>query len=1040
GPSVRALRSDRWQQGRGRTHAGGSEEEKWAGLHRHDSATFERPFPVGIKTSTDRRSCQQTDGRRSRKAQRTALRRPKMVQDNAQIRLRGAQDFMAYYDFVCARQESAPVPAIKMNLDKGMLDFNGDRVKLTDWPPILSSISINKHLHHIAISSTYQASLGSGDPDRRYYKSTFKKKIPAIRSKDMTFKLCKALRDCLTVSPNLKTLQLNGLPLRERDLITLTKRATTIPVCHSRGTVPKPPCNVAEACQPRQPHNIQRLEVLRADLIHPRRLATEELANYLSDFGSGDGRVHLRVPSLRFLTGRQVGLGLRRSSKYFFHRPTMSPVKGLAKSVSLENLSLANCPISDEGLEVICQSVKYSTSIKTVDFTGCSLTWRGAEHMANIIRHQGMQRHGTAWAESLRYRQPQFEGMGGLRRVTLNCNTLIGDRGAAALAHELAEDLWVKAVDLQRCGLSSEGARRLLEALKTNSALCVLDIRSNPLVDKVLIKTVIEKVLMNADGQSPEYCWIKPAATEPQRASGPKRRALSSTVRGKTTLRIGMSPRKAASPGGRSSGVAQTQKPYSRSHYVPWRAAARAGRQRGMPPGVTVMDQSFQGAATVKVTVESDSEGEEDEDEEEEEGEVVVEVEPRPSSLSLQDRISGRQLERMQMELKECRLRLAEERRARLKAESRLMEYELENTRLRDTNLSLSEALEAAGSSSAPPAFSALEDEAVLESIESSFTKFHAFLDLLKDAGWVSLKPASTLISLWTGTVPVWLLVLNFLFSLFSFLFLPLPNFILLPSGKSQTTCSLGQLASLAGIDKSDFQHLGRPQLSSTIGPHLNGASSLARGECRDVWVKTDDPSLVGNVLPAPPGGPADTTTPRSPLSVRESLHENRQLDVTFTQASGPSVGHGAGGEGEPDRYSKPDTQRDSGSERSLRSHKSFDKVYFGQTFQTQPSHPKSNSSSHRSNSSHGYSFNNSYAHSRASHSNGSLGGLSGRSSVSDIISDKAESVASVGSRNRGQGRLVTMGQSGSEGSDYPGRETLERIKSLDVRSDNDSF
>ena len=34
--------------------------------------------------------------------------------------------------------------------------------------------------------------------------------------------------------------------------------------------------------------------------------------------------------------------------------------------------------------------------------------------------------------------------MGGLRRITLNCNSLIGDRGAAALAHELGEDLWVK--------------------------------------------------------------------------------------------------------------------------------------------------------------------------------------------------------------------------------------------------------------------------------------------------------------------------------------------------------------------------------------------------------------------------------------------------------------------------------------------------------------------------------------------------------------------------------------------------------------------
>ncbi|XP_070820049.1 centrosomal protein of 78 kDa isoform X2 [Chaetodon trifascialis] len=780
-----------------------------------------------------------------------------MVQDSAHIRQRGAQDFMAYYDFACARQESVPVPAVKMNLDKGMLDFNGDRVKLTDWPPILNSICINKHLHHIAISSTYQANRVSGDADRRYYKSSFRKKIPAIRSKDMTFKLCKALRECLTVSPNLKTLQLNGLPLRERDLITLTK--------------------------------------------------------------------------------------------------------GLAKSVSLENLSLANCPITDEGLEVICQSVKYSTNIRTIDFTGCNLTWRGAEHMANIIKHQGMQRHGTAWAESLRYRQPQFEGMEGLRRVTLNCNTLIGDRGAAALAHELAEDLWVKAVDLQRCGLSSEGARRLLEALKTNSTLCVLDIRSNPLVDKLLIKTIIEKVLMNADGKSPEYCWIKPAATEPQRASGPMRRTLPSAVRGKATFRI--APRKGSSPGARSSTVAHTQKPYSSSCNVPWRAAARAGRQRGMPPGVSVMDQSFQGAATVKVSVESDSEGEEGEEEEE----VVVEVEQRPSPLRLQDRITGRQFEHLQMELRECRLRLAEERRARLKAESRLMEYELENARLRNTNLSLSEALAATGSVSAPPAISALEDEAVLESIESSFSKFHAFLDLLKDAG-------------------------------------------------------LGQLASVAGIDKSDFQPLGTPQLSSTVGPRWDGAALLTRGESRDIQEKTDASSLarVGSVLSAPPGRRPDISTPRSLSSVSKSLHQGRLLDVTFNQASGLAVDHDAGEERESDRYSKLVTQHDSGSEHSFHSQKSFDKVYFGETFQTQPSHPKSNSNSHRSSGSHG--------------------GLSGRSSVNDTLSDKSESVGSEESRNKGKGPRVTVGQSESEGSDYPGTERIRSVGSLGGQSDNESI
>lgn len=37
-----------------------------------------------------------------------------------------------------------------------------------------------------------------------------------------------------------------------------------------------------------------------------------------------------------------------------------------------------------------------------------------------------------------------------------------------------------------------------------------------------------------------QYCWIKPAASEPQRACGPRRRALPSTVRGKAAFRIGI--------------------------------------------------------------------------------------------------------------------------------------------------------------------------------------------------------------------------------------------------------------------------------------------------------------------------------------------------------------------------------------------------------------------------------------------------------------------------------------------------------------------
>ncbi|XP_033722814.1 centrosomal protein of 78 kDa-like isoform X3 [Tursiops truncatus] len=86
-----------------------------------------------------------------------------------------------------------------------------------------------------------------------------------------------------------------------------------------------------------------------------------------------------------------------------------------------------------------------------------------------------------------------------------------------------------------------------------------------------------------------------------------------------------------------------------------------------------------------------------------------------------------------------------------------LTKLEHENAHLRNMNFSSSEALHAHSLTSM-----ILDDAGVLGSIENSFQKFHAFLDLLKDAG-------------------------------------------------------LGQLATMAGIDQSDFHLLGRPQMNSTV-------------------------------------------------------------------------------------------------------------------------------------------------------------------------------------------------------------------------------
>jgi hypothetical protein len=60
------------------------------------------------------------------------------------------------------------------------------------------------------------------------------------------------------------------------------------------------------------------------------------------------------------------------------------------------------------------------------------------------MQHQAMLRHNEAWKDSLRYRRPDLDRMSGLRRITLNCNPMIGDQGAQLLADVLKDDLWVK--------------------------------------------------------------------------------------------------------------------------------------------------------------------------------------------------------------------------------------------------------------------------------------------------------------------------------------------------------------------------------------------------------------------------------------------------------------------------------------------------------------------------------------------------------------------------------------------------------------------
>nr|XP_058927190.1 centrosomal protein of 78 kDa isoform X4 [Kogia breviceps] len=539
------------------------------------------------------------------------------------------------------------MPAVRASLREGVLDFNADRLRGVDWAPLLSTLKINKDLSLICIKSFFQPWLGETGSDRN---KVYRSRVPAIRNKDVTFQLCKALKCCVSVSGALRNLELNGLVLRERDLTMLTK--------------------------------------------------------------------------------------------------------GLNKSSTLVHLCLANCPIGDGGLEIICQGIKNSISLKTVNFTGCNLTWQGADHMAKILKYQTIRRHEETWAESLRYRRPDLDCMAGLRRITLNCNMLIGDLGASAFAESLSEDLWLRALDLQQCGLTSEGAKALLKALETNRTLVILDIRKNPLVDHSVMKLVIKKVLQNGRSAKSEYQWItSPSVKEPSKAARQKKRTiiLGSGRKGKATIRIGLASKKPVSNGRKHSAgkecYAPEPLPPGVSGFLPWRTAERAKRNRGFPfiKARDICSQLQQSEFPVTVTVESPSSSE------------IEEVDDSSESIQEEPEKINLKQEALQEKLEECLKQLKEERVIRLKADKRVSELEHENAQLRNINFSLSEALHAHSLTSM-----ILDDEGVLGSIENSFQKFHAFLDLLKDAG-------------------------------------------------------LGQLATMAGIDQSDFHLLGRPQMNSTV-------------------------------------------------------------------------------------------------------------------------------------------------------------------------------------------------------------------------------
>lgn len=180
----------------------------------------------------------------------------------------------------------------------------------------------------------------------------------------------------------------------------------------------------------------------------------------------------------------------------------------LSKNRSIKNLSFARSSLGDEGCEIICSNIKYVTNINCLNLSQCQLGVKGAEAIGDLIKFQKIVRFTKAWESTLRYRTIDPDVLPGLKRITINGNP-IKDEGLYFITKILKEDVWIKVIDVQNCGLSDEGAKMILDCLDYNSTLMMVDIQGNCGISMEFVNLVKMQMGDSSDASSSEESFTQ---------------------------------------------------------------------------------------------------------------------------------------------------------------------------------------------------------------------------------------------------------------------------------------------------------------------------------------------------------------------------------------------------------------------------------------------------------------------------------------------------------------------------------------------------
>ena len=67
--------------------------------------------------------------------------------DAREARQQAAAHFTAYYERLCALQNTCPVSSIRAAASEGLLNCQVYRLSRPDWQPILAALRVNRSLH-----------------------------------------------------------------------------------------------------------------------------------------------------------------------------------------------------------------------------------------------------------------------------------------------------------------------------------------------------------------------------------------------------------------------------------------------------------------------------------------------------------------------------------------------------------------------------------------------------------------------------------------------------------------------------------------------------------------------------------------------------------------------------------------------------------------------------------------------------------------------------------------------------------------------------